>query len=80
MTIAYEDYVKELGVKGEEIAHKYVDVSDEEVHKIVENKNKFFKEHVSTRGVKNMEHIRPKEIIVWEDAEIGVKSAKNANM
>lgn len=146
VTFKYEDYVKELGAKGEEIVKKHVVVSDEEASKIVENKNKFFKENVETKGLESMQFIQPildqaremelklalatgskrdklnlifkhvdlrhyfddiitadevnngkpdpeiflkaaeklglepGEIIVWEDAELGVKAAKNAHM
>lgn len=146
VTFKYEDYVKELGAKGEEIAKRYVDVSDEEASQIVENKNKFFKENVETKGLESMQYIQPLleqarqmelklalatgskrdklnlvfenvdfrhyfdeiitaddvssgkpapeiflkaaeklglepgEVIVWEDAELGVKAAKSALM
>lgn len=146
VTFAYEDYIKELGAKGEEIVKKYVDVSDEVASEIVQNKNKSFKENVEKKGLESMPFIQPileqarqmglklalatgskrdkmdlvfdnidlrpyfnkiitaddvnngkpdpeiflkaaeklglepEEVIVWEDAELGVKAAKNAHM
>jgi HAD superfamily hydrolase (TIGR01509 family) len=47
----YEDYIAKLGAKSSEIAREYLDVSDEEIDKLVSRREEYFKQLVDEQGL-----------------------------
>ncbi len=71
-TFTYQDYAKESGAKGEEIAKNHADVSDEEASKITEHKDEIFEKIIEKEGLKSMPHIQP---ILEQARQMGLKVA-----
>jgi beta-phosphoglucomutase family hydrolase len=49
--LPYEDYIAKLGAKSSEIAKEYLDVSDEEIDKLVSRREGYFKQLVDEKGL-----------------------------
>jgi beta-phosphoglucomutase len=49
--LPYEDYIAKLGAKSSEIAKEYLDVSDEEIDKLVSRREEYFKQLVDEKGI-----------------------------
>ncbi|CAN5359033.1 HAD family hydrolase [soil metagenome] len=145
VNIDYQEYTQLLGAKSSEIFKKYVDLSEEEIETLIENREKAFKKIVEEDGLEAMPNIenvlkqisemgipialatgaqrekldymmdivkvkdyfdfiitaddvekgkpdpeiflkavkklkvKPEEVIVWEDSNLGVQAAKNGN-
>lgn len=145
VVLDYKEYTELLGAKSSEIVKKYVDLSEDEIESLIENREKIFKKIVEEKGLEPMPHIKallkqiknlgipialatgaqrekldymmeivdlkeyfdpiitaddvekgkpdpeiflkaveklkvkPEEVIVWEDANLGVQAAKNGN-
>ena len=49
--LPYEDYIAKLGAKSSEIAKEYLDVSDEEIDKLISRREEYFKQLVDEKGL-----------------------------